>query len=253
MDHRRRILAELAGLALIAPDREARIQELRLALLKKMLIFRKLQAVYMPGAGRAILADEDTRDSDAPPPKAELIKLYMPHELPAAERERACVCGLPEMEAKLRVAQCTAALLMVRSRLHAKRHLISFRNENVTGQIQSTKARTLIGQVGDRVTASAQKYRKGRAALVALKGAAFAPHFRDLKDDDIRLDGDYGESDAAAKKKLAMISAGRGARTPQNAPGTSKRIMSWIWTVKEGSGDDAQDLHDCKCSVNLFR
>ncbi|KAJ7791595.1 hypothetical protein B0H14DRAFT_3500285 [Mycena olivaceomarginata] len=219
----RRILAEQAGLALIAPERETRVQELRIALLKKLAIFRKLQAVYMPGAARAILVDEEARDADAPPPKAEQIKLYMPHELPAADRGRGCVGGLPEMESKLRAAQCAAALLVLRSRLHAKRHLISFR---------------------DRVTASAQKYRKGREALVALKGAQFAPHFRELKDDDIRLDGDYGESDAAARKKLSMISSGHGARAPRNAPGTSKRIMSWIWTVKEGSGDDWKDLHD---------
>ncbi|KAJ7793449.1 hypothetical protein B0H14DRAFT_2622840 [Mycena olivaceomarginata] len=240
----RRILAEQAGLALIAPERETRVQELRIALLKKLAIFRKLQAVYMPGAARAMLVDEEARDADAPPPKAEHIKLYMPHELPAADRGRGCVSGLPEMESKLRAAQCAAALLVLRSRLHAKRHLISFRNEHLTGQIQTTKARTLIGQVGDRVTASAQKYRKGRGALLALKGAEFAPHFRELKDDNIRLDGDYGESDATARKKLSMISSGHGARAPRNAPGTSKRIMSWIWTVKEGSGDDWKDLHD---------
>jgi hypothetical protein len=102
---------------------------------------------------------------------------------------------------------------------------------------------------GDCVTVSAQKYRKSRGALLALKGAEFAPHFRELKDDNIHLDGDYGDSDAAARKKLSMISSGHGARAPRNTPGTSKCIMSWIWTVKEGSGDDWKDLHDCKCSL----
>ncbi|KAF7372731.1 CxC2 domain-containing protein [Mycena sanguinolenta] len=223
----RRIIAEIGGRVLVTPERETHIQELRLALLKKIASFRKLQATYVPGAARAIQQDEAVRDEDAPPPKAEHIKLYMPHELPEADRARGCLTGLVEMEAKLRAAQCSAALLVMRAR-----------------QIQSTKARTLIDQVGERVTASAQKYRKARAALLALKGEGFAPHFRELKDDDIRLPGDHADTDAAARKKLAMISAGRGARAPRNAPGESKRVMSWIWTAREGSGDDEQDLHD---------
>jgi hypothetical protein len=217
--------------------------------LKKITTFRNLQTTYMPGAARAIQHDEAGRDEDAPLPKAENIKLYMPHELPANDRARSCVNGLAEMEAKLRAAQCAVALILMRSHLHAKHHLISFRNENVTGQIQSTKAHTLIGQVGDRVTVSAEKYRKARAALSLLKAAVFAQefsHFQELKDDDIRLDSDHGESDGAAKKKLAMISAGHGARAPRAAPGESRRTMSWIWTVQQGSGDEEQDLHDCE-------
>ncbi|KAJ7704630.1 hypothetical protein B0H14DRAFT_2416236 [Mycena olivaceomarginata] len=249
--NQRRIIAEVAGTALVAADREQKIQELRLTTLKKIATFRKLQAIYMPGAASAIETDEAGRDPDEPPPRVEKIKLYMPSDLSAADRLSGCIKNLPDMEVKMRIAQCDNALVVMRGRLHAKRHLITFRNENITGQIKSTKARTLIGQVGDRVTASAEKYRKGRAALVALKGDGYAPHFRPLRETDIRLEGDNGESDAAAKKKLAMISAGRGARAPRTAPGQSKRTMSWIWTVKAGSGDAERDLHDCESSFLL--
>ncbi|KAJ7740757.1 hypothetical protein DFH07DRAFT_698699, partial [Mycena maculata] len=242
----RRIIAEQVGLTLIAPEREARVQELRITLLQKIGRFRKLQAIWMPGAARAILADEEKRDEDSLPLRAEHIKLYMPHELPADDRAQGCVKGLADMEARLCAAQCASALTTLRGRLHAKRHLITFRNENLTGQVQTTKAHTLIGQVSDRVNASAAKYRKGREALVALKTNSFAPHFRELRDDDIRLDGDNGESDSAAKKKLAMISSGHGTRAPRNAPGQSKRVMSWIWTTTAGSGDKEKDLHDCE-------
>ncbi|KAJ6452140.1 hypothetical protein C8R47DRAFT_1204389 [Mycena vitilis] len=239
----RKIAAEVAGTSLVAPDRQQKIQELRLTTLKKIATFRKLQAVYMPGAALVMEADEARRDSDSAAPRAENIKLYMPSDLKEG-RDAACTKGLPEMEAKMRDAQCGAALALMRGRLHAKRHLITFRNENVTGQITSTKARTLIGQVGDRVNLAAEKYRKGRAALVALKGANHAPHYRELRDSDIQLQGENAETDHAAKKKLAMISAGRGARAPRNAPGESRRVMSWIWTVKAGSGDEEQDLHE---------
>ncbi|KAJ7765177.1 hypothetical protein B0H16DRAFT_1717729 [Mycena metata] len=78
---KRHILAELRGLALIAPDRESKIQDLRLALLKKLAKFRTLQGVFMPGVAALIEREEATRDPDAAPPRAEKIKLWMPHEL----------------------------------------------------------------------------------------------------------------------------------------------------------------------------
>ncbi|KAJ7484897.1 hypothetical protein B0H11DRAFT_2157487 [Mycena galericulata] len=240
----RRIIGELAGQTVVAADRESKIQEVRLSLLKKLATFRNLQETFMPGAPTIIEADEAARDPETVPPRVEHIKLYMPSDLAEGARTAACVKGLAEMEAKMRAAQCGDALGVLRGRLHAKRHLISFRNDNLTGQNTTTKARSLISEVGDRVTLTAQKYRKGREALIALKGETHAPHFKELKDDDIRLDGDNGESDTAAKKKLAMISAGRGARAPRNAPGQSKRLMSWIWTTNVSSGDEEKDLHD---------
>ncbi|KAJ7026897.1 hypothetical protein C8F04DRAFT_1190146 [Mycena alexandri] len=145
------------------------------------------------------------------PPKAERIKLLMPSQMKADSNDplRGCVKGLLAMEAKLRVAQCNNSLVKLWARLHAKRHFIAFRNEHVTGQIQSTKARTLIGQIGERVEACAQKYRNARTALIQLSGEADAFQFRELRAQVLQLDGDAGETDAAARKKLAMISAGR--------------------------------------------
>ncbi|KAJ7867502.1 hypothetical protein B0H14DRAFT_2346945 [Mycena olivaceomarginata] len=157
---------------------------------------------------------------------------------------RGCIPGLVDMEVKLRVAQCNNSLASLRSRLHAKRWLIGFRNENVTGQVHATKARTLIGQVGERAESYAQRYRRGRAAVVQLKGEDVFPHLRELKPEHIVLDGDYGESDAAARKKLAMIGGGRGVRAPRNAAGTSKRVMSWIWTALGALEKEEERLHD---------
>jgi hypothetical protein len=145
--HRRRIIAEVAGTALVAADREQKIQELRLTTLKKIATFRKLQAIYMPGAASAIETDEAGRDPDEPPPRVEKIKLYMPSDLSAADRLSGCIKNLPDMEVKMRIAQCDNALVVMRGRLHAKRHLITFRNENITGQIKSTKVRMCIKAV----------------------------------------------------------------------------------------------------------
>jgi hypothetical protein len=116
----------------------------------------------------------------------------------------------------------------------------------VTGQKRSTKAAVLIHQVGDRVEAVAKRYRRGHEALVGLGVADEHPHLRPLRVEDVRLDGDAGEMDVAARKKLAMIGAGHGARTLRNAPGTSKRKMSWIWTAPGAFDDEEMRLHECE-------
>ncbi|KAJ7830690.1 hypothetical protein B0H13DRAFT_2371831 [Mycena leptocephala] len=230
-DAQRRIIGELAGTVLVAADRENKIQEWRHALLVKIGKFRGLQKIYMPGAAATIEAAEARRDSDAVPPKPEKVAVWMPSDMPRddpTDTLPGCVPGLVNMEARLRVAQCDNSLVSLRARLHTKRFLIGFRNENIAGQVQATKARTLIGQVGERADGYAKRYRKGRAALVSLKGVEEYPHLWELKPEDITLDGDAGETDAASRKKLVMIGMGRGARVPRNAPGTSKRLMSWI-------------------------
>jgi hypothetical protein len=235
---------------LIAADRETRIQEWRHSALVKIAKFRELQKIYMPGAARALADAEQERDADAEPPKPERVKLLMPSEMvPDGENDklRGCVVGLMGMEIKLRVGQCSNSLAKLRARLHAKRHIIGFRNANVSGQVQGTKARSLIGEVGERVQAFAQRYRTGRAALVAMTSEAAYPAFRELMEDDIRLDGDSGETDENARKKLALIGSGRGERTPRNAPGTSKRIMSWIWTAPGALDDEEEQIHGCEC------
>jgi hypothetical protein len=249
---RRRILAEVKGTRLVAANAQGKIEERRTSFFKKLAIFRRLQLIFMPGAKALLDAEEVLRDGEAAPVAAEAVKLWMPHELPFAVRRAGCVPGLCVTEAKLRVSQCENSLVMLRTRLHAKRHFIGYRNANVTGQIQSTKAATLIGQIGERVDAAAAKYRKGRDALVALgEGDESVQQFQPLLEDDIRLDGDWGESDAASRKKLAMIGAGRGARAPRNQPGTSKRVMSWIWTAPGALEDAEKHLHACKCAPSV--
>ncbi|KAJ7020541.1 hypothetical protein C8F04DRAFT_974156, partial [Mycena alexandri] len=210
-DAQRRILAELRGLALIAPDRESRIQERRLALLKKLSKFRTLQAVFMPGAAALIASEETARDPDAAPPTPKKIKLWMPHEVDEQSRATCCARGVPDIEAKLRSSQCLNALIHLRSRLHSKRFFLGFRyssSSHMTGQNQATKANTLQAQITDRVTDSAAKYGKGYSALLRLQGSV-DPQFRPLTDSDLQLDGDDGESDRAARKQLAMIGVGR--------------------------------------------
>ncbi|KAJ7036232.1 hypothetical protein C8F04DRAFT_1258078 [Mycena alexandri] len=243
-DAQRRIIAETAGLALMTADREGKLQERRLALISKLRKLRNLQQIYTPAAIAAMERQETARDPDAPPAPIEKTKLYLPSGLTEQERVTGCQRGIVGMEAKLRLAQCGDALANIRSRLHGKRFLIMFRDGNVTGQVRATKSRTLIESVGDRVTASAQKYTQARTALIELQGVDSIPHFKELKPQDLTLDGQVEDPDAAAVKKLKMIQAGKGKRTPCHIKGSSKQVMSWIWSAQGSMDSSEEDLHE---------
>jgi hypothetical protein len=81
---------------LVTADRSSQIQELRIAFLKKLQTFERLQAVYMPGIAVLREAAEERCDPDLLPPKAEDIKLWLPSDIPAATRRTACARGIPE-------------------------------------------------------------------------------------------------------------------------------------------------------------
>ncbi|KAJ7235750.1 hypothetical protein C8J57DRAFT_1088624, partial [Mycena rebaudengoi] len=179
---------------------------------------------------------------------AEHIKLFMPSEMQTITTDglSGCIPGLQPMEVRLRVSQCENCLSVIRGRLHAKRWLIAYRNANVTGQHQTTKAAKLIAQLGEHVEQLAARYTTGRNALIRLGVEKDYPHLLELKKTDLQLDGDIDDSDLLARKKLAMISAGsgQGVRAPRNMPGTSRRLMSWIWTAAGAfANEDAEDSH----------
>ncbi|KAJ7229596.1 hypothetical protein C8J57DRAFT_1251782 [Mycena rebaudengoi] len=190
-DAQHRILSEIAGRALITADRASKIQERCLTFFAKLRKFRALQLIYMPGC---------RTNTDAPLVNAENVKLWLPSDLPEADRERGCLHGIADMEARLREAQASDALKILRSRLHTKRHMIGFRDSNITGQVKATKARTLIDQVGEWVTDIADKYRCARKALTSLKGSNFAPQFKTLKAEHLTLAGETDDHDKDARK-----------------------------------------------------
>ncbi|KAJ7121225.1 hypothetical protein C8R46DRAFT_929168, partial [Mycena filopes] len=242
--HRRQIKAEMAGQTLLTADRESKIQEFCLALLAKLRPFRALQEIYTPASIKAVECAERARNPNAPPVRVENIRLFLPSELTASERAAGCRDGLGEMEARLREAQCTDSLASIRKRLHAKRHVLYWKGSNIGGQHGATGASTLLGQLGDRIDATASKYRDTRLALLSLKGHNYAPHFKPVKAADLTLDGDVKDDETAAQKKLALISAGKAGRIPRHVAGTSKTVMSWIWASDGAFDDEEGELHE---------
>ncbi|KAJ7027962.1 hypothetical protein C8F04DRAFT_1212258 [Mycena alexandri] len=236
-----RIKREVRGRTLLVAHHQEHIQEMRIAFFSKLGRWRKLQAVYMSAAVRELEEEEDARDADLPPVNAEDVKLYLPSGLLRADREEGCRKGLPAMEGKLREGQCRDALHALRSRLHAKRHLLNYRDESVVGQRAATRAYTLIELIGERVDAGSAKYRRARAALIALRGRTACEGFRELRASDIQLDEER-EADAKARKKLGSI--GSKFRRQGPALSSSKKVFSWIWTDGGGPGEDEVTLHE---------
>jgi hypothetical protein len=250
---RRRIKAGLAA-GNITADRESKVEEHRLAFVAKLRKFRELQAVYTPGAVRMIQKEETSRDPDLPAPSPEHIRLWLPSELPPAERTGSgCQRNVVDMEVALREGQAENALVSIRGRLHSKRYLINFKNLNLTGQKKTTRAHTVIAQLDERINLTASKYRDARAALTSVKGADYAPHLKLLNASDIALEGETArdpseaaKSDREALKRLAKI----GGRTtqPLRSDASAKKApgISWIW-LQNNNGLDVseQDLHDC--------
>ncbi|KAJ7184054.1 hypothetical protein C8R46DRAFT_883697 [Mycena filopes] len=223
------VVARVAGHTLVTADCASKLHDRRVAFKVKLAKFRKLQEVFTPGAIRTLRVDHAADLSETPKVNTESIKLYMPSDLSPIQ---------------LRKNQCHNALVQLRAHLHTKHHLIGFRNTQITGHVKATKARTLIAQVGKRAQACSDKYTQACGALTRLAGADFAPHFKVLKAADIALDGEEEMSETAARKRLAMAGAGKGARLPRHVAGTSKKVLSWIWTAAGALDDDEKVLHE---------
>jgi hypothetical protein len=253
--YRRRIKAELAA-GHVTADRESQINEHRVAFLAKLRNFRELQAVYTPAAVRLIQAEEAARDPELPSLSPEHIRLWLPSELPAEERTGSgCQRNVAAMEATMREGQCSNALVAIRGRLHSKRFLINFRTKNLTGQKKTTRAHTIIAQLGERVEVAAHKYRDARTALTSLNGAEYAPHLKILKASDITLEGEddrdpgaAAQSDRAAVKKLARIGGGTHGQPLRNDASAHKPPgVSWIWLAQGGALDRSdEEMHECE-------
>ncbi|KAJ7035268.1 hypothetical protein C8F04DRAFT_1344953 [Mycena alexandri] len=214
-ESQQRIRREAWGRMLLAVDHLERVQEMHIAFFTKLAAFCRLQAVHMLAAVKKLQEDEDARDVELPPPKAEHVKLYLPSRLTCAQQENGCCKGLSEMEDSLCQGQCADALKQLHSRLHIKRHLLLFREGG--------------GAAGQRAC----------KALIALRGASACGDHRELKASDIELDEEH-EVDVTARRKLGSI----GSKSRRAAVSSRKKTFSWIWTAGGGPGEDEQQLHE---------
>jgi hypothetical protein len=147
---------------------------------------------------------------------------------------------LVDMEIKLRQAQCSNALRALRLRLYARRYLVEFRNVHVTGQRDTGRARGLIDEVGEDIELLVWKYCQAREVLIKLQGDVALKEWRELRDEDVKVNEET-ENDTAASKKLSRIGSEASRRHAQVSI-AKKRHMSWIWTAKGGPDDEEEEM-----------
>ncbi|KAK7033760.1 CxC2 domain-containing protein [Favolaschia claudopus] len=239
-----KIRTELKGRSLLAGEQSQRVAELRRGFFVKLRKFRGLQAIYAPTAIEEVKEEDEGRDADLPPPQAEAVKLFLPSEM-LGVTHRADLKGLAEKEARLREGQLNDNIRRLRSRLHAKRHLLQYRNDHLVGQRGGTRAAVLMDQITENIQLAVGRYRRARKALLALRGAAACEAWKALEDDDIRLDQER-EADALARERLGGVgsSSRKSTRGIMAAISSKKKKMSWIWTQGGGPDADEQELVD---------
>lgn len=164
------------------------LRDRRKILKDKLQNWETVRLVYMPG-----LLQIQTNLGHNPTaiwnsnPNLEDIALWLPSAIPANQRRAACIEGLPEMELRLRTAQCSSSLQGLCQALRVKTRMVFFKNKNIRGQREGTRSRAIIDRVHMRAIQFVQKYRVARQAKLALEGPGdWENTYRELLNEDIR-------------------------------------------------------------------
>lgn len=205
------------------------------SLLQRIEGWRNVQRFYVPGISVLLAEMEEAhRGASALPQDTPLL-------LPSGLNGRVtCSTKLKEYEWHLRLAQANDALDELCNHLRVCTHMWKEKREKVRGIMAHTRAQEALGRQGDRVAASAQKYRVAWRAL------------RHLAD---KLDKLEWEASVPVLKDEDI----RGLSEDANRVSEGQRHLSWIWTnitavhqaeKDPGLNDGAIHSHFCFKSLN---
>ncbi|PPQ99597.1 hypothetical protein CVT26_009183 [Gymnopilus dilepis] len=255
--------------------KEGTITEQRNQLTGRIRTWEQVAGIYMPGLlqyqakvrqeGQTTNANANADSTASVPKHPEDAKLWLPSQLPVAVRSLICVNNLPEIEEKLRTAQCYDALDSLRHILKIKTRLIKFKNKNIRGQREGTRSRAIIDRVHERARGAAAKYRAARSAKYLLSGPGnWENDLKVLADSDIRgyQDPDHlrarqarpgtledgqldsqkaGEHPATAETDAFTLFTQE--RSRRDGTGETRRTLSWIWILGD-KADDPENASD---------
>ena len=186
---------------------KAALLEKRGALLHRIDKWRKIQAVYMPG-----VFDADTTDPGSPQKvKAEAIKLLLPSQLDADDRDTICLGGVVNSEKEFRLAQLEDSLDDLRRARRIRRGLLTFHKVQLAGEGQKTQTQSqaVLKTVHDRISRCVRRYRVARDALLCLDpDGEWKSLYLPLTDDDNR---------------------GPGKELEEKSGSDGNYALSWIW------------------------
>lgn len=210
-------------------------------------------------------AAKPTNKDDAPRIHVEDTDLWLPSMIPSNVRNQICIRleearqDLPDLELKLREAQCHSALDQMRRALRLKSHMVDWRNSNARGQREGLRSRVQIDRIERDCMSATAKYRAARNALVLLSSEeSICDDFPTLHDADVRS---YADPDLEANRKKKRTVIAETEEEQENIDdlqedtrrpaGESRRIISWIWRHKglsslSGNTDQEERTDDSK-------
>jgi hypothetical protein len=178
----------------------------------------------------------------------ELTRLFMPSELDNTIRGRACVTGLPEIEACMREGETMQVLEVIRHSLRTQTMMNRYKLRNWTGQGMLTKGQGILQQINIKIHAAKLQYWYVHAALLALcKHGAWEELLCILHEDDVRALNECALTDEEKAQNRhwaglgGAIIEGGVAHAAALAVGEGSHTLSWIWYTA-GNPADENDL-----------
>ena len=224
--------------------RKAELLEKRNALRCRIIKWREVQAVYMPGAEQIIARAKSTASTEQLD-HAELENLLLPSSISHTNSMLCCIPGLTDKERRLRLAQADDALNELRRQLRVTLSILVFkRGQHSASQRLSRTTQGLMDRFRNKTLRCAQRYSAAFAALSVLDpGGDWTRRLQKL-DHSKDLQLPRCEEEDPKKKKGRMA-------------GENRRELSWIWlTPKAGSGQSdvvtADEINDCEYPVTLI-
>lgn len=211
--HRRQLALSVKKKSAKSDHQVATIQEKRNGLVRRIRKWQQVQAAYMPGvAATSVQISEDNGPGNDNEP-AETIPLLLPSSLDAERRSKICLHGVAEHEQLLRTAQLQDSLVELRHTRKIRHKLLLNHHVQIAGQGQraSTRSRSVLQSVEDRIAKFVERYRLAYNALLQLDpSGVWRERFLELKNCDNR---------------------GPGKEEYELRLGDGSYFRSWIWLV----------------------
>ncbi|KAJ7337662.1 hypothetical protein DFH08DRAFT_705666, partial [Mycena albidolilacea] len=158
------------------------------------------------------------------------------------------VAALAAIEGAMREAQCSNALVWLRSQLHVKSRLLTYKALQARHQGANTRARTIVEQNECKIHLHSEKYQMAWEVKRRLaNGDAEMVGWPPLRREDIRCMEDVEELARTAEKRKEQEARRRQHEDTLRAQGEMPMLIvhkvSWIWTAAGHVGSDA-DLEE---------
>lgn len=203
---RRQLRLDIAEKSFETAAQKTVLVQRRTRIMRLLGRLRAVQQVYMPAAIQELSNGQSNKDSASE--HAENVAIIFPSDLPLSQRsEPGCRADLAVVEAEMRNAQLRTALSNLRTHLHMKSRLLTYRTTNVKAQGMVVKSQSVFKRNQRQIDLDTKKYQDAWEAMKKLRGVDNVG-WRRLKASDVRrMDGGEDKAVGIARKKLGKKKA----------------------------------------------